>query len=78
MKTAISIPDDIFISADHLAKRLNMSRSEFYRRAIQQYIAEYRHTGVKEKLDQVYASENASVDPAVLNAQAISIPREEW
>ena len=78
MKTAISIPDDIFISADHLAKRLNMSRSELYRRAIQQYIAEHRHTDVKEKLDQVYASENASVEPAVLNAQAISIPMEEW
>ena len=31
-----------------------------------------------EKLDQVYASENACVDPAVLNAQAISIPEEEW
>ncbi len=78
MKTAISIPDDIFVSADHLAKRLNMSRSELYARAIQQYIAECRLVGVKEKLDQVYASENVSVDPAVLNAQAISIPMEEW
>jgi metal-responsive CopG/Arc/MetJ family transcriptional regulator len=78
MKTAISIPDDIFVSADHLAKRLNMSRSELYARAVQQYIAECRHTGVKEKLNQVYASEDASVDPAVLNAQAISIPVEEW
>jgi metal-responsive CopG/Arc/MetJ family transcriptional regulator len=78
MKTAISIPDDIFISADHLAKRLNMSRSELYTRAIQQYIAECRHAGVKEKLDQVYASENASIDPAVLKAQAMSIPVEEW
>ena len=78
MKTAISIPDDIFISADHLAKRLNMSRSELYTRAIKQYVAECRHTGVKERLDKVYSSEGASVDSAVLNAQATSIPREEW
>ncbi len=78
MKTAISIPDDIFITADRLAKRLSMSRSELYTRAVQQYITECRHIGVKEKLDQVYASENASVDPAVLNAQVISIPMEEW
>ena len=55
-----------------------MSRSELYTRAVQQYIAECRYAGVKEKLDQVYVSENASVDPAVLNAQAISIPLEEW
>ena len=78
MKTAISIPDDIFVSADHLAKRLNMSRSELYTRAIKKYLAECRHSGVREKLDQVYASENVSVDPAVLNAQAKSIPTEEW
>ncbi len=78
MKTAISIPDDIFITADRLAKRLSMSRSELYTRAVQQYMAECRHVGVKEKLDQVYASEKASVDTALLNAQAASIPREEW
>ena len=78
MKTAISIPDDVFVSADSLAKRLCMSRSELYTRAIKQYVAECRHTGVRERLDEVYASENASVDPAVLNAQAISIPMEEW
>jgi metal-responsive CopG/Arc/MetJ family transcriptional regulator len=78
MKTAISIPNDIFVSAEQLARRLNMSRSELYTRAIKQYIAECRHTGVKEKLDQVYASDSVSIDPAVLDAQAISIPMEEW
>ena len=78
MKTAISIPDDIFISADHLAKRLNMSRSEFYTQAIRRYVLECRHMGVKEKLDEVYASEKSPIDPALLNAQALSIPEEEW
>ncbi len=78
MKTAISIPNDVFISADRLAKRLNVSRSELYTRAIKLYIAECRHTGVKEKLDQVYATDNASIDPAVQDAQAISIPMEKW
>ena len=78
MKTAISIPDDIFISADHLAKRLNVSRSELYTQAIRRYVVEHRHTGVKEKLDEVYACENSSIDPSLLNAQALSIPEEEW
>ena len=62
MKTAVSIPDDVFVSADRLAKRLHMSRSELYARAVQQYVVEYRHVGVKEKLDQIYASENAPID----------------
>ena len=78
MKTAISIPDDVFVSADRLAKRLHMSRSELYARAVQQYVVEYRHAGVKEKLDQIYAAENISIDSAVLLAQAASIPSEEW
>ena len=78
MKTAISIPNDIFVSAEQLAKRLNMSRSELYTRAIKQYIAECRHIGVKEKLDEGYASEFASIDPAVLDEQALSIPTEKW
>ncbi len=78
MKTAISIPDDIFASADRLAKRLQMSRSELYVRAIKQYVTEFRHTDVTEKLDEVYAFEVEPVDPAVLNAQAASVPREEW
>jgi metal-responsive CopG/Arc/MetJ family transcriptional regulator len=78
MKTAISIPDDVFVSADRLAKRLHMSRSELYARAVKQYVVEHRHAGVKEKLDQIYASENASIDSAVLIAQAASIPSEEW
>ena len=78
MKTAISIPDDIFISAEHLAERLNISRSELYTHAIRRYVVECRHTGVKEKLDEVYASENSSIDPALLKAQGLSIPEEEW
>jgi len=78
MKTAISIPDEIFISADRLAKRLHMSRSELYARAVKEYVVECRHAGVKEKLDQIYASENASIDSTVLIAQDASIPSEEW
>ena len=78
MKTGISIPDDIFASADRLAKRLQMSRSELYARAVKEYVVECRHAGVKEKLDQIYASENASIDSTVLIAQDASIPSEEW
>jgi metal-responsive CopG/Arc/MetJ family transcriptional regulator len=78
MKTAISIPEDIFTTADRLAKQLGMSRSELYTNAVKQYITECRHFGVKEKLDQVYGLENVSVDPALMKAQAASIPEEEW
>ena len=33
MKTAISVPDDTFARVERLAKRLGLSRSEFFARA---------------------------------------------
>ena len=78
MKTAISVPDPVFNQADRLAKRLLMSRSELYTRAVEEYIDEHRRSRVKEKLDELYSAEHSSLDPALLNAQAASVPEEEW
>jgi metal-responsive CopG/Arc/MetJ family transcriptional regulator len=36
MKTAISIPDDVFAAAERLARRLKKSRSELYSRALRE------------------------------------------
>jgi metal-responsive CopG/Arc/MetJ family transcriptional regulator len=38
MKTAVSIPDDVFQSAEQLARRLGMSRSELYVQALKSYL----------------------------------------
>jgi metal-responsive CopG/Arc/MetJ family transcriptional regulator len=38
MKTAISIPDDIFKAADVAAKRLGISRSELFVRAVKEML----------------------------------------
>ena len=78
MKTAISIPDAVFMQADRLAKRLHMSRSELYTRAVDEYVGEHRHSRVREKLDEVYSAEPSTVDPGLLNAQAASLPEEDW
>ena len=78
MKTAISIPDTVFAQADRLAQRLHMSRSELYTHAVEEYVGGHRHDRVREKLDEVYSTESSTVDPALLNAQAASLPKEEW
>jgi metal-responsive CopG/Arc/MetJ family transcriptional regulator len=78
MKTAISIPDKTFNSADQLAKKMKLSRSELYARAIEEFVAEHARMGVREKLDVIYAAESSVVDPAVLRAQGKSVPREDW
>jgi metal-responsive CopG/Arc/MetJ family transcriptional regulator len=51
MKTAISLPNDVFESADELAQRLGISRSELYATAVAEYLAELS-SKVVERHDQ--------------------------
>jgi predicted transcriptional regulator len=43
MKTAISIPDDVYVDAERLARTLRVSRSRLYSLAVREYLA--RHSG---------------------------------
>lgn len=78
MKTAIYVPDKVFTSADRLAKRLHMSRSELYTRAVEEYVSEREHACVRERLDEVYSAEPSEIHPALLDAQQASLPEEDW
>jgi metal-responsive CopG/Arc/MetJ family transcriptional regulator len=78
MKTAISIPDDVFESADELAQRLGISRSELYATAVAEYLAKFRDEDVTARLDQVYAKEASGLPRALRKAQARSIGKSEW
>jgi metal-responsive CopG/Arc/MetJ family transcriptional regulator len=53
MKTTISIPDPIFESAEKLAKRLGISRSQLYSEAVEAYVDKQSYSGVTEQLDAV-------------------------
>jgi metal-responsive CopG/Arc/MetJ family transcriptional regulator len=78
MKTAISVPDEIFSEADRLAKRTHQSRSELYSRAIESYVKAHRHQGVREKLDAIYATENSKLDVTTIRLQRRSLPKDNW
>jgi metal-responsive CopG/Arc/MetJ family transcriptional regulator len=78
MKTAISIPDDLFVSADSLASRLGVSRSELYATAIAEFLAKHSSRKITSRLDSVYAAEPSSLDPAIKTLQAKSLPRDKW
>ena len=78
MKTAISLPDEIFESADALAERLGVSRSELYATAVAEYVAKHRSQDVTARLNEVYSDEPSGVDPALRSAQARSVGRSEW
>jgi len=78
MKTAISLPDDLFESADELAERLGVSRSELYAEAVAEYLAKHRNEDVTARLNEVYADEAGGVDPALRSVQARSLGPSEW
>jgi len=78
MKTAISIPDELFESAERFAQRQGMSRSELYTTALRHYLQEYRSEGITERLDEIYGAEDGALDPAVARLQTRSLPKDTW
>jgi predicted transcriptional regulator len=80
MKTAISIPDAEFEDAEKLAKRLNMGRSEVYRKAIADFVSRHAESRVTERLNEIYSAEDSgsTLDEDLRCLQAKSIPKERW
>jgi len=76
MKTAISIPDDLFQKADYVAKQRGISRSQLYVEAIKAFIAESGES-VTEGLNRVYANSD-SPDPVIERAALSDLPADEW
>jgi len=80
MKTAISIPDPIFESAEKLARRLGMSRSQFYSEAVDALVERHRYLGVTEQLDAVYDTnpEASGLEEDLQALQLQSLDEEDW
>lgn len=78
MKTAISIPDAVFRSAEKFAKISKMSRSKLYTKAIEEYVQKHRHHGTTEMLNELYGRSPSKMDPLLAELQQISIFKEEW
>lgn len=78
MKTAISVPDPVFASADALAKRLGISRSQLYATALAEYVAKFQASKVTARLDAVYAREGSRLEPRLARAQRRAVKRAGW
>ena len=78
MKTAISIPDNTFELAEHFANSTGMSRSELYTTAVLEYLKNHKNKDVTKTLNDIYASENSSLDDEFQSLQLKSLPKERW
>jgi hypothetical protein len=78
MKTAISIPDQIFEAAEEAAARLLLSRSELYAKAVAEFVEKHGRGDVTERLNQVYTGHAEGLDGAIGEMQWQSIGKDEW
>jgi metal-responsive CopG/Arc/MetJ family transcriptional regulator len=55
MKTAVSIPDEVFEKVERLARKAGRSRSEVFAAALAEYVARHTPDEVTEAMDRVCA-----------------------
>lgn len=78
MKTAVSIPDEVFEKVERLARRARRSRSEVFSAALREYVARHAPDEVTEAIDRVCAAVNEEPDAFVAAASRRVLERTEW
>ena len=78
MKTAVSIPDEIFAEAESLAAQLKASRSEVYSRALREFLARHAPDRVTKRMDDTLADVGDKTDPFSRAAARRVLKRVEW
>ncbi|MBN1608131.1 MAG: hypothetical protein JW940_15975 [Polyangiaceae bacterium] len=78
MKTAVSVPDEVFTRAERLAKRLKVSRSELYSRAVREYVARHAPDEVTETWDRTIRELGQPSDEFNREAARRVLERIEW
>ncbi|MBX3027850.1 ribbon-helix-helix protein, CopG family [bacterium] len=78
MKTAISIPDEVYAGAERLARRLRKSRSQLYAEAVAEYLARHDPEAVTEAMNRVCEEVGPQGDAGVSTAARRILERTEW
>ena len=78
MKTAVSIPDEVFEKVERLAQRGRRSRSDVFSAALREYVARHAPDEVTEAMDRVCAAVNGGRDGFVDAAARRVLERTEW
>lgn len=78
MKVAASVPDPVFDAAERLAKQRRVPRSQVFSEALEEYVSRYGGESVTAKLNEVYDSENSTLDSSLAQAQYKVLEHETW
>ena len=78
MKTAVSIPDEIFENAERLARQLQTSRSQLYARAVAEFVARHDSDQVTAAMNKVVDEVGTNIDDFTREAAHQALRRVEW
>ena len=78
MKTAISIPDKLFLAADQYAKKHGFSRSNLYAKAVAEFLEQHPADHITQQLNEIYPTEPSKLSQNISTMQFDSIEKEEW
>ena len=78
MKTAVSIPDDVFEEAERLAHDLQTSRSQLYSRALREFVSRHGPDRLTEAMNRVADEVGIEVDEFSQRASRRVLERVEW
>jgi len=70
MKTAISIPDDVFRSAERYARKLGLSRSELFTQAVRRFIEQHQEREIRASYDRAFSADTADDSADLVQAAA--------
>ncbi len=78
MKTAISLPKDLFEKAERLAIRARKSRSQIYCEALREYVSRHSPDEVTDTLNRAIEQIGQPEERFVTLASAQALARVEW
>ncbi|MCA1571599.1 MAG: ribbon-helix-helix domain-containing protein [Chloroflexi bacterium] len=78
MKTAVSIPDELFGRAEEMARRTGKSRSQLYQEALSEYLLRRDSGAVTRAMDEALAEIDPEPDAWLTEASRQTLERSEW
>ena len=78
MKTAISLPDDLFTLAEAAARKLKMSRSQLYAAALSEFLDRRQSGKITKRLNEIYSKQPAKLPVDLHSAQLKSMESDPW
>ena len=79
MKTAISLPDELFHAAERLARESRRSRSQLYADALADYVRRHAEDSVTTAVNRVVDQlGDRGADPAFAGASCQTLMHSEW